>query len=90
MTTKENLKLQIEWFNYFADYIKQYDINLYNDSCAHADNIERQILENEFLQFPELEEEEENNTCYECGEDIDQEERFCSKECYDNSFNERI
>ena len=31
MTTKENLKLQIEWFNYFADYIKQYDINLYND-----------------------------------------------------------
>ena len=49
MPTKENLKLQIEWFNYFADYIKKYDINLYNDSCAHADNVERQILENEFI-----------------------------------------
>ncbi len=90
MTTKENLKLQIEWFNYFADYIKQYDINLYNEACANADDVERQILENEFLQFPELEEEEEENTCYECGEDIEPDERFCSKECYDNSFNERI
>ena len=87
MTTKENLKLQIEWFNYFADYIKQYDINLYNDSCAHADNIERQILENEFIEFPEV---EEVKNCFECGEDIEPDERFCSKECYDNSFNERI
>ena len=87
MTTKENLKLQIEWFNYFADYIKQYDINLYNDSCAHADNIERQILENEFIEFPEV---EEVKNCFECGEDIEPDERFCSKECFDNSFNERI
>ena len=87
MTTKENLKLQIEWFNYFADYIKQYDINLYNDSCAHADNIERQILEDEYIEFPEV---EEVKNCYECGEDIEPDERFCSKECYDNSFNERI
>ena len=87
MTTKENLKLQIEWFNYFADYIKQYDINLYNDSCAHADNIERQILENEFIEFPEV---EEVKNCFECGEDIEPDERFCSKECYNNSFNERI
>ena len=87
MTTKENLKLQIEWFNYFADYIKQYDINLYNDSCAHADNIERQILENEYIEFPEV---EEVKNCFECGEDIEPDERFCSKECFDNSFNERI
>ena len=87
MTTKENLKLQIEWFNYFADYIKQYDINLYNDSCAHADNIERQILENEFIEFPEV---EEVKNCFECGEDIEPDERFCSKECHDNSFKEGI
>ena len=88
MTTKENLKLQIDWFNYFADYIKQYDINLYNDSCAHADNIERQILEDEFIEFPEVH--EVINTCFECGEDIDLDNKFCSKECYNNSFNERI
>ena len=87
MTTKENLKLQIEWLNYFADYIKQYDINLYNDACANADNIERQILENEFIEFPEV---EEVKNCYECGEDIEPDQRFCSKECHDNSFNERI
>ena len=87
MTTKENLKLQIDWFNYFADYIKQYDINLYNDSCAHADNIERQILEDEYIEFPEV---EEVKNCFECGEDIEPDERFCSKECFDNSFNERI
>lgn len=87
MTTKENLKLQIEWLNYFADYIKQYDINLYNDACANADNIERQILENEFIEFPEV---EEVKNCYECGEDIEPDQRFCSKECFDNSFNERI
>jgi len=87
MTTKENLKLQIDWFNYFADYIKQYDINLYNDSCAHADNIERQILEDEYIEFPEV---EEVKNCFQCGEDIEPDERFCSKECFDNSFNERI
>lgn len=87
MTTKENLKLQIEWFNYFADYIKKCDINLYNDACANADNIERQILENEYIEFPEV---EEVKNCYECGEDIEPDERFCSKECYDNSFNESI
>lgn len=87
MTTKENLKLQIEWFNYFADYIKQYDINLYNDACANADNVERQILENEFIEFPEV---EDVKNCYECGEDIEPDEKFCSKECYNNSFNERI
>ena len=87
MPTKENLKLQIEWFNYFADFIKTYDINLYNDSCAHADNIERQILENEFIEFPEV---EEVKNCFQCGEDIEPDERFCSKECFDNSFNERI
>ena len=87
MPTKENLKLQIEWFNYFADYIKQYDINLYNDACANADNIERQILENEFIEFPEV---EEVKNCFQCGEDIEPDEKFCSKECFDNSFNERI
>jgi len=87
MTTKENLKLQIDWFNYFADYIKQYNINLYNEACANADDVERQILENEFIEFPEV---EEVKNCYECGEDIEPDERFCSKECYNNSFNERI
>ena len=87
MTTKENLKLQIEWLNYFADYIKQYDINLYNDACANADDVERQILENEFIEFPEV---EEVKNCFECGEDIEPDQRFCSKQCFDNSFNERI
>jgi len=87
MTTKENLKLQIDWFNYFADYIKQYDINLYNDACANADNVERQILEDEYIEFPEV---EEVKNCFQCGEDIEPDERFCSKECFDNSFNERI
>ena len=84
MTTKENLKLQIEWFNYFADFIKTYDINLYNDSCAHADNIERQILEDEFIQFPEL---DEFISCRECTEEAEPDSYFCSDSCAEDHKN---
>jgi len=95
MTTKKQLQDQLTWYTSFTDYIENNHINIYNESCIYADKIERQELEDKFLEFPELEEEEEeeeeeNNTCYECGEDIEQDERFCSKECFDNSFNERI
>jgi len=95
MTTKKQLQDQLTWYTSFTDYIENNHINIYNESCIYADNIERQELESKFLEFPELEEEEEEeeeeeNTCYECGEEIDQDQRFCSKECYNNSFNERI
>ena len=85
--TNEKQKFLLEWHNLFTDYVQNNYANIYNDAAKYAD--ERQELESEFLQFPELEEEEEN-TCYECGEDIEQDERFCSKECHDNSFKEGI
>jgi len=93
MTTKKQLQDQLTWYTYFTDYIENNHINIHNEAAKFSDD--RQKLENEFLQFPELEEEEEEeeeeeNTCYECGEEIEQEDRFCSKECFDNSFNERI
>jgi hypothetical protein len=92
MTTKEKqLENTLTWYTYYVDYIEKHFYNIHNEAAEFSDD--RQKLENEFLKFPELEEEEEEeeeNTCYECGEEIEQEDRFCSKECYNNSFNERI
>jgi len=92
MTTKKQLENTLTWYTYYADYIEKHFYNIHNEAAEFSDD--RQKLENEFSQFPELEEEEEeeeeNNTCYECGEDIEPDQRFCSKECFDNSFNERI
>ena len=90
--TNEKQKFLLEWHNLFTDYVQNNYINIYNDAAKYAD--ERQELESKFLDFPQLEDEDEDedeqNTCYECGEDIDQEDRFCSKECHDNSFKEGI
>lgn len=83
--TNEKQKFLLEWHNLFTDYVQKNHINIYNDAAKYAD--ERQELESKFLDFPEV---EEVKNCYECGEDIKPDERFCSKECYNNSFNERI
>lgn len=83
--TNEKQKFLLEWHNLFTDYVQKNYINIYNDAAKYAD--ERQDLESKFLDFPEV---EEVKNCYECGEDIKPDERFCSKECYNNSFNERI
>jgi hypothetical protein len=83
--TNEKQKFLLEWHNLFTDYVQNNYINIYNDAAKYAD--ERQELESEFLDFPEV---EEVKNCYECGEDIEPDERFCSKECFDNSFNEGI
>ena len=83
--TNEKQKFLLEWHNLFTDYVQNNYINIYNDAAKYAD--ERQELESEFLDFPEV---EEVKNCYECGEDIEPDERFCSKECFDNSFKEGI
>ena len=83
--TNEKQKFLLEWHNLFTDYVQNNYINIYNDAAKYAD--ERQELESEFLDFPEV---EEVKNCYECGEDIEPDQRFCSKQCFDNSFNERI
>ena len=38
----EELRSQIEWYNYFVDYIQRCNINLYNEACEYSDNKEMQ------------------------------------------------
>ena len=33
-------KKVLEWFNNFTDYIQETNINLYNQACKYADDIE--------------------------------------------------
>lgn len=46
MTKEEQEKIiqqqqqSLNWFNLFADYIQQTDINKYNDACRYADKNE--------------------------------------------------
>lgn len=83
--TNEKQKFLLEWHNLFTDYVQNNYANIYNDAARYAD--ERQELESKFLDFPEV---EEVKNCFECGEDIEPDQRFCSKECFDNSFKEGI
>lgn len=83
--TNEKQKFLLEWNKLFSDYVKNNYINIHNDAAKYAD--ERQELEDKFLDFPEV---EEVKNCFECGEDIEPDQRFCSKECFDNSFKEGI
>ena len=44
----EKLKMQLAWFNDFADYIETTDISKYNWACEEADRLENErIMENE-------------------------------------------
>jgi hypothetical protein len=36
--------MQLEWYNYFVDYIQEVDRNLYNKACEYADLEEEQNL----------------------------------------------
>jgi len=37
---KQNDKQVLKWFNLFADYIQETNINLYNNACKYADKNE--------------------------------------------------
>ena len=44
----KKLKMQLAWFNDFADYIETTDISKYNWACEEADRLENErIKENE-------------------------------------------
>ena len=38
--TMEKLKMQLEWFNHFVDFVGNVDSNLYNQACEYADSME--------------------------------------------------
>ena len=38
---KQNDKQVLKWFNLFADYIQETNINLYNNACKYADKNEQ-------------------------------------------------
>ena len=88
MTTKKQLQDQLTWYTYFTDYIENNHINIYNEACKFSDD--RQKLENEFLQFPELEEEEEEEEfikCRECSDEAEEDSYFCSDSCAEDYKN---
>ena len=58
MTTKKQLENTLTWYTYYTDYIEKHFYNIHNEAAEFSDD--RQKLENEFLQFPQLEEEEED------------------------------
>jgi hypothetical protein len=35
------LKMQLEWYNNFVDFIQDVDDNLYDDACKYADELEK-------------------------------------------------
>jgi len=34
--------MQLEWYNYFVDYILEADYNKYNEACEYADNKQKE------------------------------------------------
>jgi hypothetical protein len=43
----EKLKMQLEWFNDFVDYIQETDHKAYNYACEYADDYEKDRLKGE-------------------------------------------
>ena len=39
----EELRSQVEWFNFFVDYVQCPNRNLYNSACEYADKKEDQF-----------------------------------------------
>ena len=89
MTTKEKqLENTLTWYTYYADYIEKHFYNIHNEACEFSDD--RQKLENEFSQFPELEEEEEEEEfikCRECSDEAEEDSYFCSDSCAEDYKN---
>jgi len=84
--TKEQLFNQ--WCNMYIDYVQKHFHNIHDFAAKYADD--RQKLENEFLQFPELEEEEEEEEfikCRECTEEAEEDSYFCSDSCVEDYKN---
>jgi len=39
----KKLKQRLDWYDYFVDYVMQYDNNVYNSACEYADLMEQPI-----------------------------------------------
>ncbi len=39
----EKLKHQLEWFNFFVDYVQENNSNIYNSACEYADKKEEEF-----------------------------------------------